>query len=72
MPNIYNISSKDILKVAKLNGYELTRQKGSHIVLKNSQNKILVIPNHPRLKIGTTLQIIKVLGLTKEEFLTQL
>lgn len=68
MPKINNISSKETIKVAQEMGYIITRQKGSHIVLKNSENKIIVIPNHNKLKTGTILQIIKLLEITKEEF----
>jgi len=37
-------------------------------MLKNQEGNLLVIPNHKKLKKGTTLQIIKTLGLTKKEF----
>ena len=69
MPNFRNISSYDTIKVAEKLGYSVIRQKGSHIILKNNTGKILVIPQRRCLKMGTALQIIKALGLTKEEFL---
>ena len=69
MLNVHNISSNDATKVAQKVGFILVRQKGSHLVLRNPNGKILVIPKHKKLKTGTVLQIIKLLGLTKESFL---
>ncbi len=69
MPNLYNISANDTIKVALKKGYFISRQKGSHIILKDNFGNILTIPNHKKLKIGTLLQIIKIIGLEKEDFL---
>jgi len=67
MPKISNVSGKKVLKIATLFGFIFVRQKGSHIILRKN-NQILIIPNHKKLKIGTLLQIIKTMGITKEEF----
>ena len=67
MPKLMVVSAIEIIKVAQKAGFEIVSQKGSHIKLKNSEGKILIIPNHKILKKGTTLQIIKTLGITKEE-----
>ncbi|MCR4335874.1 MAG: type II toxin-antitoxin system HicA family toxin [archaeon] len=69
MPKLPIVSSKKIIKVALKSGYSFVRQSGSHIVLKNQNNKLLVIPNHNALKKGTFLQILKQLGITKEKFM---
>lgn len=68
MPKLSNVSSSKVVKIALKLGFFVSRQKGSHIILKNNSGKLLVIPNHKKLKIGTLLQIIKVLDLSKEEF----
>ena len=68
MPKIPVVSAAEAIKVASKLGYEFVRQKGSHVILKNKEEKLLVIPNHKALKKGTLLQIIKALGVTKEEF----
>lgn len=68
MPKIQNISARKVLKIAGKLGFFVSRQKGSHIILKNNSGKLLVIPNHEKMKTGTLLQIIKALGITKEEF----
>lgn len=67
MPKLKNISSNKVLKVAYKLGFILKRQSGSHIILRK-EDKILVIPNHKILKIGTIKQILKILNLTEKEF----
>ena len=68
MPKLPAVSSTKVIRVASKLGYELVRQKGSHIILKNKEEKMLVIPNKKTLKKGTLLQIIKAMEITKEEF----
>ena len=68
MPKLPVVSATEVIRVASKLGYEFVRQKGSHLILKNKEEKILVVPNHKALKKGTLLQIIKALGTTKEEF----
>lgn len=68
MSKIDNLSSTDVIKVLLKIGYNIIRQKGSHILLKNKNNKLIVVPNHKNLKIGTIFQIIKSTGLDKKEF----
>jgi len=68
MYKLQNLSSKELIIIIKKQGYVFLRQKGSHLVFKNHlENKILVVPNHKILKIGTTLQILKTIGLNKED-----
>jgi len=69
MPKLPVVSSSQVIKIAYSQGYGFVRQKGSHIILKNAEEKIIVIPNHATLKKGTLLQIIKALQITKEEFI---
>lgn len=69
MPKITNISANDAIKATQKLGYQITRQKGSHIILKNYDGRILIIPDHKTRKTGTALQIIKTMGISKEEFL---
>jgi len=72
MSELKNISVKDILFVLNKLDFHIIRQKGSHIILKNQEGDLIVVPNHKVLKIGTVLQIIKASRLTKEKFLDYL
>jgi len=50
------ISGKECVKIlCNKFGFEVIRQKGSHIILRSSTNPGIgtVVPNHPELKIGT-------------------
>ncbi|MFH1751973.1 MAG: type II toxin-antitoxin system HicA family toxin [archaeon] len=68
MHRLPTVSASKVIKVASKLGFELVRQKGSHLILKNDFRQILVIPNHKKLKKGTLLQILKVMKITKKEF----
>ena len=59
-------SGKNLVKVAVKLGFEIRRQRGSHIVLKKGE-KLLVIPQHKNLKKGTLIQILKILGISREK-----
>ena len=61
-------SGKDISKVLKKLGYEMDRQKGSHMFMYNSIiNRSVVVPNHKELKKGTLNNILKKVNITIED-----
>ena len=70
MPNIRNISGKQMLQFFLKEGFVLHHQKGSHIQLKKEDFHI-TIPNHGKkiLKVATTLSILKQAGIEKAYFL---
>jgi len=64
------ISGKELLKFLVSKGFEILRQKGSHVRVKKRINgKILVtvVPLHKRLDPGTLLGILKQTETTREE-----
>ena len=65
------LKSKQLLSILKKAGWELARQKGSHIQLKyiDKPHYLVTIPYHNKdIAIGTLISIIKQMGLTKEGF----
>jgi len=72
MSNIWNLSYRDILVILNKLDYKIIRQKGSHILLKNQNRELLVLPTHKQLKIGTVMQIVKSTKLSKDDFLSLL
>lgn len=60
-----NISSREIIKIIKKDGWNLHRTVGSHHHFKHPTKKGIVTVPHPRkdLKIGTTNSILKQAGL---------
>ena len=66
------ISGKDVVKALNKVGYEVVRQKGSHLRLKalyESGRKPITVPLHNPVKRGLLRQIIKDANLSVQEFL---
>ena len=68
MPKLPVVSWREALTVAHKCGFEFRRQRGSHIILGRG-GRLLVVPKHGRLKTGTQLRIIRVLGISREYFM---
>ena len=73
-----DITANDLLKALKQFGYEVVRQKGSHIRIKTELNgeHYETIPNHKPIKIGTLNGILSNIAehfdMTKEELIEQI
>ena len=69
-PKLPVVSGMDCIKVLEKFGYEVVRQKGSHVRLKD-KNGILppvTVPDHKELRPGLLGKIVKDAGLTLEDF----
>lgn len=64
------VSGREVVAALAKMGYENDRQKGSHIVLRQSiyPHRRLVVPDHKEIAKGTPRAIIKQAGLTLKEF----
>ena len=62
------LSWRDIVKALAKAGFQVARQRGSHIILVKNEH-IVPIPKHKEIKRGLLEAIIAEAGLTKEEFL---
>ena len=51
-------------------GYEVDRQKGSHVILRQSRppHRRLTVPDHREVAKGTLRALIREAGITVEEF----
>lgn len=49
----------------------VSRQKGSHVVLKSQDGRRVTVPLHEELDRGTLLEILAEAGISKEEFLRE-
>ena len=63
------ISGKDVIKAMLRQGYYIRGQEGSHVHLRHPTKPATTIPNHPEISRGTLKEIIKQLGLSRDEFL---
>jgi predicted RNA binding protein YcfA (HicA-like mRNA interferase family) len=67
------ISGADCVRALGKIGFEVYRQRGSHIVIvRKSPPSQTTIPNHRELDRGTLRAIIRQTGLTVEEFIAML
>ena len=72
MQKLPRLSGKEVIKIISKIGFKTVRQRGSHIFLmkETESGKITtVVPLHNEIDRGTLLEIIRQIGLTKEEFL---
>jgi predicted RNA binding protein YcfA (HicA-like mRNA interferase family) len=73
MGKLANISGKDAAKAFQKAGWIVRGQVGSHLVLtKPGIRANLTVPQHSELAPGTIRGIIRVAGLTVDEFLNLL
>ncbi len=71
MPKLPRISSAEVIKALQRLGFEIVRQRGSHIVMKREAGGC-VVPNHKEIKVGTLAGILKQAGVTVEAFIEAL
>ena len=70
-PKLPTTSGRKAITVFETIGYQVVRQKGSHIRLRNDQNpdhKPLTIPDHKSLKPGLLRMLIRDAGLSVKDF----
>jgi predicted RNA binding protein YcfA (HicA-like mRNA interferase family) len=74
MAKSLKVSGKAIIKALKSLGFQITRIKGSHHILKHQDGRMTVVPVHSNEVIGPGLlnKILQDCELTNEEFLTLL
>ncbi len=76
MSKLPRLSGDEVIKIlVKKFGFEVSRQKGSHVTLvkhESGRKIVTVIPLHPELKPGTLLGILKLAEISKDEFLEAL
>jgi predicted RNA binding protein YcfA (HicA-like mRNA interferase family) len=58
-----------LLAGLKKAGFEQVRVKGSHAVYRNTEGKVVVVPQHATIKRGTLASILRQAGPTPAEFL---
>jgi predicted RNA binding protein YcfA (HicA-like mRNA interferase family) len=62
------LSWREVVKALAKVGFQVARQKGSHLILLKNEY-IVPVPKHEKIKRGLLIEIITEAGLTKEEFL---
>jgi len=71
MSKLPQLTANELIKIFGKIGFEILRQKGSHIFLKNSDGRTTTVPNHPGEKVdrGLLNKILKKdIGISREDF----
>jgi predicted RNA binding protein YcfA (HicA-like mRNA interferase family) len=70
MSTLPRVSGREVIKALRKAGYELDRQRGNHIILRQTTypHRRVTVPDHKELAKGTLRSIIRETGLTVEEF----
>ena len=58
-----NVKSKEIIKILQRNGFEIKRQSGTHVILRNNGKMVVVPVHHETMPTGTLKSIEKQSGL---------
>lgn len=70
MPSLPALSGREVVKVFESFGWEVARQRGSHIILiKDNHNATLSVPDHKEVAKGTLRSLVRSAGMTVEEFI---
>jgi len=72
MPRPPVLKPREVCRVLESLGFNLARQRGSHMQYRHADGRGTTVPNHPGRDISPVLlrQIIKDIGLTLEGFLS--
>jgi len=64
------ISGREVVQALKKIGYEPDRQRGSHMILRqtDSPHRRVTVPDHKEIAKGTLRALIREVGLTVDEF----
>ncbi len=63
------LSGREVVKAFSLDGWQMVRQRGSHMILvKPGQMASLSVPDHREIAKGTLRSLIRSSGLTVEQF----
>lgn len=71
MSSLPVISGSEAIAALRRIGYEVVRQKGSHVRMRHPTDEArqpLTVPDHRELKSGTLRAIIRDAGLTVDQF----
>lgn len=71
MARLRPLPARDVIKALRKLGFEPVRVKGSHVILKHPDGRLVVVPVHPGEEIGRGL-LRKIIGeamVSVEEFI---
>lgn len=73
MPKLPVLKPREVCQILEEHGFVLVRQRGSHLQYRHPDGRGTTVPNHAGrdLSPGLLRQIIKDIGMTREDFLSE-
>lgn len=71
-PALPIVSGAQVVAALGKGGFEQVSQRGSHVKLRAEDGRVVIVPIHRELAIGTLRSVIRQSGLAVEEFLALL
>lgn len=71
MPKLPRVSGSEAVRALQRLGFEVARQRGSHIVMRRGSSGC-VVPNHREVKTGTLAGALRQAGVSVDEFISAL
>jgi predicted RNA binding protein YcfA (HicA-like mRNA interferase family) len=70
LPKIPPVTSVELIKILQFKGFQIVRQKGSHVILIDKEKNRIVVPVHPgkEIKPGLLRAILREAGISREDF----
>ena len=67
-PALPVVSGTDAIRILGKAGFERTSQRGSHVKLRHTNGRVVIVPLHRELARGTLRSVLRQAGLSPEEF----
>jgi predicted RNA binding protein YcfA (HicA-like mRNA interferase family) len=67
-PALADLPLRKVVQALEKAGFVYVRTKGSHAVYRNTDDRVVVVPQHSTVKRGTLASILRQAGLTVAEF----
>jgi len=67
-PRLPVVSGQDTVRALRGVGFEQISQRGSHIKLRNTEGRTVIVPMHRELAPGTLRSILRQSALSTDEF----
>ena len=71
-PALPVVPGAQVVAALRKGGFERVSQRGSHVKLRAEDGRVVIVPMHRELAIGTLRSVIRQSGLSVEEFLALL
>ena len=70
--SLRNHNWREVVRVLSSHGFDMERQRGSHILLRHIDGRRITVPKHNTLKQGTLTAILDQADISREQFLSEL